>query len=73
MELSEKPKTFCRFYVAFLESTLNFEHFELKKKEPHSLSISCLLKCIKGLVSENLLAVNVLQNLQMFCPLSMIV
>ena len=74
MELYEKPKTFCRFYVAFLESTLNFEHFELKKKkEPHSLSISCLLKCIKGLVSENLLAVNVLQNLQMFFPLSMIV
>ena len=32
MELSEKPKTFCRFYVAFLESTLNFEHYELKKK-----------------------------------------
>ena len=70
MELSEKPKTFCRFYVAFLESTLNFEHFELKKKkeEPQSLSISRLLKCIKGLVSENPLAVNVLQNLQMFCP-----
>ena len=71
MELSEKSKTFCRFYVVFLESILNFEHFELKKKkkkEPHSLSISCLLKCIKGLVSENLLAVNVLQNLQMFCP-----
>ena len=30
MQLSEKPK--------FLESTLNFEHFE--KSEPHSSSIS---------------------------------
>ena len=30
MQLSEKPKTFCRLFIAFLESTLNFEHFETK-------------------------------------------
>ena len=43
MQLSKKPNTFCRFFIAFLESTLNFEHFEKKKKkknEPRSLSIS---------------------------------
>ena len=28
MQLSEKPKTFFKFFIAFLESTLNFEHFE---------------------------------------------
>ena len=38
MQLSKKPNTFCCFFVAFLESTCNFEHFE--KNEPHSLSIS---------------------------------
>ena len=39
MQLSEKPKTFSEFFIAFLESTLNFEHFE-KKDEPHRSSIS---------------------------------
>ena len=39
MQLSEKPKTFLEFFVAFLECTLNLEHF-LKKIEPHSPSIS---------------------------------
>ena len=39
MRLTKKPKTFCRFFIAFLKSTLNFEHFE-KKNEPHSSSIS---------------------------------
>ena len=28
MQLSEKPKIFCCFFTAFLESALNFEHFE---------------------------------------------
>ena len=28
MELSETSKTFCQFFISFLESTLNFEHFE---------------------------------------------
>ena len=39
MQLSKKPKTFCVNFVAFLESTLNFKHFE-KEHDPHSLSIS---------------------------------
>ena len=39
MQLSEKPKTLSQFFTAFLESTLNFEHFEIKN-EPHSSSIS---------------------------------
>ena len=30
MQLSEKPKTFPQFFIAFLESALNFEHFEKK-------------------------------------------
>ena len=38
MQLSKKPNTFCCFFIAFLESTCNFEHF--LKNEPHSLSIS---------------------------------
>ena len=36
MQLSEKPKTFREFFIAFLESILNFEHFDV----PLSLSIS---------------------------------
>ena len=44
MQLSEKPKTLCQFFITFLESTLNFEYFEVgkkkRKKEPHSSSIS---------------------------------
>ena len=35
MQLSKKPNTFCCFFIAFLESTCNFEHFEL-----YSLNIS---------------------------------
>ena len=38
MQLSRKPKTFSRIFIAFLETTLNFKHFE--KNEPHSSSIS---------------------------------
>ena len=30
MQLSEKPETFSPFFIAFLESVLNFEHFEKK-------------------------------------------
>ena len=29
--LSEKQKTFCRFFIAFLKSTLNFEDFQKKR------------------------------------------
>ena len=35
MQLSKKPNTFCCFFIAFLECTCNFEHFEL-----YSLNIS---------------------------------
>ena len=63
-QLSEKPKIFCCIFIAFLESTLNFEHFE-KRKRP-SVSISevktRLLKCIKDLATENLSVVNVLSS-----------
>ena len=30
MQLSEKPEIFSPFFIAFLESALNFEHFETK-------------------------------------------
>ena len=39
MQLSEKPKTFPQIFIAFLESTLNFKHFE-KKYETHGSNIS---------------------------------
>ena len=35
MQLSKTPKHFVVFFIAFLESTLNFEH--LKKSEPYKL------------------------------------
>ena len=39
MKVSQKQKTFCDFFSAFLKSSLNFEHF-LKKDDPHSWCIS---------------------------------
>ena len=38
MQWSQEPKAFCSNLIAFLESTLNFEHFE--KNKPNSLNIS---------------------------------
>ena len=38
MQLSKKRKTCCTHFIAFLESTLNFENSE--KNESHSISIS---------------------------------
>ena len=35
MQLSQKQETFPEFFLAFSESTLNFEHFK-KKDDPHS-------------------------------------
>ena len=32
MQLSKKEETFSEIFVAFLESTLNFEHFSKKRK-----------------------------------------
>ena len=39
MQLSPKQKTFSEFFSAFLESSLNFEHFQ-KKDDSHSWGIS---------------------------------
>ena len=39
MQLSKKPKIFCHNFIAFLKSTLNFELFQKKKKDPYSLGI----------------------------------
>ena len=33
MQLSRKQKTFSEFFSAFLKSSLNFEHFQKKKKK----------------------------------------
>ena len=30
MQISEKPKILCYMFIVFLESALNFEHFEKK-------------------------------------------
>ena len=38
MQLSDKLETFSGLFITFLESALNFEHFE-KKNLPHSSSI----------------------------------
>ena len=40
MQLSEELKILCSIFIAFLESTLSFNHFEKKEKELRSLSIS---------------------------------
>ena len=39
MQISTKPKTFSRFFIASMKSTLNSEYFE-KKDQSHSLSIT---------------------------------
>ena len=45
--LSQKQKTECRFFIAFLKCALNLEHFE-KKEEYPSLSISEIMDCERG-------------------------
>ena len=45
--LSLKQKTFSRFFIAFLESTWNGEHFQ-KKGESSSLSISEIIDSKRG-------------------------
>ena len=42
MQLSKKPKTFCKSFIAFLKSTLNSKHFE-KKNVPDRLNISDII------------------------------
>ena len=39
MQLSEKQETFSELFCGFLESSLNFEHFQ-KKDDWHSSDIS---------------------------------
>ena len=45
--LSQKPKTFSKFFSSFLKSTLHFEHFQ-KKDDPHSQCISEIEDSKKG-------------------------
>ena len=45
--LSLKQKTFSRFFIAFLKSRLNGEHFQ-KKGESSSLSISEIIDSKRG-------------------------
>ena len=45
--LSQKQKTFSRFFLAFLKCALNLEHFE-KKDECPSLVISKVIDSEKG-------------------------
>ena len=37
MQLSRKQKTFSELFSAFLKSSLNFEHFQKKKKKKKTL------------------------------------
>ena len=46
MHLSLKPKIFSYFFVLFLQSTSNFEHFE-KKGDRHTYFISDINECEK--------------------------
>ena len=45
MQLSKKQKTLSQFSAAFLKSASNFEHFEKKESETHSLCISEVTDC----------------------------
>ena len=45
--LSLKQKTFCRFFIAFLKSKWNWEHFQ-KKGESSKLSISEIIDSKRG-------------------------
>ena len=44
MQLSEKEKTFSRFFAPFLDSSSNFEHFE-RKDGRRSQGISEITDC----------------------------
>ena len=45
--LSQKQKTFCGFFIAFLKCAWNLEHFEQKYQYP-SLIISEMMDCERG-------------------------
>ena len=44
MQTSLKLKTSARFFIAFLECTLNLEYFE-KKDQYHNLGIKEIINC----------------------------
>ena len=46
IQLSQKLKTFSKFFAGFSKSRLNFEHFQ-KKDEAHSLFICEATACEK--------------------------
>ena len=46
-QLSQKWKTFCEFFIAFLKCACKLEHFE-KKDEYPSLIISEIMDCERG-------------------------
>ena len=46
-QLSQKEKTFCRFFIAFLKCACNLEHFE-KKDEYPSLIFPGIMDCERG-------------------------
>ena len=46
MQLSQKLKTFCEFFLAFSKSSLNFEPFQ-KIDDAHSLFITGATACEK--------------------------
>ena len=47
MQISTQSKTFCRFFIASMKSTLNSEYFE-KKDQSQSLSITEIIDCETG-------------------------
>ena len=47
MQISTKPKSFSRFFIASMKSTLNSEYFA-KKDQSHSLSITEIIDCETG-------------------------
>ena len=47
MQISPKPKTFSRFFIASMKSTLNPEYFG-KKDQSRSLSITEIIDCETG-------------------------
>ena len=47
MQISPKPQTFSKFFIASMKSTLNSEYFE-KKDQSHSLSITEVIDCETG-------------------------
>ena len=50
MQFSEKPKTLCCSFIAFLESTLNFEQIE--KNEPHIAQVVLKLLTPKDVATK---------------------